>query len=318
MFKPAKLLFLIAVGLLAWYFFTHFQLHGLENMRLAWRNATSGGANDSANRTGRKTIRIASVDLDPLDQNKLNAPGVAGRLALVLRDFDIVAVQGIRARDRSIAVQLTGQLNQEGRQYDFAVAPQIGRESVEDYVAFFFDTETIQIDRSTIAPVRDPDRRFRHPPLVALFRARGVPEREAFTFKLINVQTPADHAVVEVDALIDVFRAVRAQPDNEDDVILLGDLATDDQHLGRLGQIPYLMAVITGTATTMRGNRLTDNILFNSRDTIEYTARSGTVDLMRRFDITASEAEEISAHMPVWAEFSVYESGQPGEASLAP
>jgi hypothetical protein len=36
------------------------------------------------------------------------------------------------------------------------------------------------------------------------------------------------------------------------------------------------------------------------------------MDLMREFNLALRDAVEISDHLPVWAEFSVYEGGQAG------
>ena len=38
---------------------------------------------------------------------------------------------------------------------------------------------------------------------------------------------------------------------------------------------------------------------------------------MREFELTMPGALEVSEHLPVWAEFSVYEGGQPGHPTTA-
>ena len=55
-----------------------------------------------------------------------------------------------------------------------------------------------------------------------------------------------------------------------------------------------------------------DNIVFDRRATSEFTCKAEVFDLMREFDLTIDNALEISRHLPVWAEFSVYEGGQHG------
>ena len=66
--------------------------------------------------------------------------------------------------------------------------------------------------------------------------------------------------------LDDVYRAVRDDGRREDDIILLGDLNTDDGHLGELGQMPYLVTAISKQPSNTRGNKLYDNIIFDRRD----------------------------------------------------
>ena len=113
-----------------------------------------------------------------------------------------------------------------------------------------------------------------------------------------------------------MFRAVRDNGRNEDDIILLGDLEADHEHLGQLGPRARSHRGRHRTPTTTRGTRLADNILFDRRATVEFTGRSGVFDLMRECDLPLQAAVEISEHLPVWAEFSVFEGGQPGHVAM--
>jgi hypothetical protein len=36
------------------------------------------------------------------------------------------------------------------------------------------------------------------------------------------------------------------------------------------------------------------------------------IDLQREFNLTMPQALDISTHLPIWAEFSIFEGGQPG------
>ena len=67
---------------------------------------------------------------------------------------------------------------------------------------------------------------------------------------------------------------------------MLGDFESDPEHLGRLGRVPNLVAAVDGVPTTTRGTRLADNILFDRRATVEYTGRSGVLDMIRELDLT--------------------------------
>jgi hypothetical protein len=176
--------------------------------------------------------------------------------------------------------------------------------------AFFFDAAVVEVDHATLYSVEAPPGTFHVPPFVAEFRVRGPPPKEAFTFTLVSVLTDPPGSIDDVNILADVFHAVAKNSHGEDDIIMLGDFEADPDHFERLANVPGLMAAITGTTTTIRGTRLTDNILFDSRATVEYTGRSGVLDMVRELDLTPQEALEISSHLPVWAEFSAYENGQ--------
>ena len=41
-------------------------------------------------------------------------------------------------------------------------------------------------------------------------------------------------------------------------------------------------------------------------------------DFMRGFNLTQDQAERVSDHLPIWAEFSVYEGGRPGPIAARP
>jgi hypothetical protein len=316
------------VGLGAWYFFSNYRIRGLEKIALEPAKGDPSSPGAAAARAAsslppsQRTIRIASVNFGPLDPAKLARQQVAGTLVQVIRKFDVVALQDVQARDQGPLVQLVELVNTQGRHYDFAVPPQVGRDLVRQYNAFVFDSDRVEIDRAAIVAVDERSGQFRHPPLAAAFRARGPAENEAFTFTLVNVSTPSDRAGEELPALAALYRTIRGRPAGqsgrcEDDVILLGTLGADDAHLGPLKELPNATCAISGVPTTTRANRLVDNILFDRRATVEFTHRWGVLDLRREFNLTPQEELQISDHLPVWAEFSVFEGGEAGQVPAA-
>ena len=171
------------------------------------------------------------------------------------------------------------------------------------------------MDRTTVHFVEDRLGRLRIKPLVGSFRVHGPDATEAFTFTLLNVEADPDHAAADMDVMAEAFRAVRDDGRGEDDIILLGDLENDDRHLGQLDKLLGVTALVSGVPTTVRGANLLDNILLDRRATSEFTGRVEVVDVMREFQLTMPAAQEVSEHLPVWAEFSVYEGGQAGRVN---
>ncbi len=326
MSRMSLLVLLAAVGAGGYYFLTRYQVEGWDHLELTQRPArTTGQPGDGTDQSGgngkgalsrsaleKKSLRIATVNLGPLDRKKLNTRHVAARLVDLFRRYHIVAVQDVRSHTQGLMLDLVQRINADGAKYDFAIPPRVGREPVEQYSAFVFDSAAVDIDRETVYEVGDPSEQFVHRPLVASFRAAGPPPLEAFTFTLVNVQVEPTRLETELRLLADVFRAVRDDGRGEDDVILLGYLGVDERHLGELGEVPNLMWCVTGIPTTTRGTRLSENILFDSRATVEFNGRSGVTDLISELDMTIREAVEVSEHLPVWAEFSLFEGGQIG------
>jgi hypothetical protein len=317
------------LGIGGWYAWTHYSLEihtsaegKFQYVRIVPRT-TSGSvpAESDADRPPaaplRQTIRVATYNLNGLDDNRLANPKVCDSLVRILSRFDVVALQQIHSG--GVLMRLKDQINATGRCFDFVTSPTLDREPAEIYNALLFDATTVEVDHKTVHAVEAPPGTFSVRPLVAEFRVRGPPSSEAFTFMLVDVLVDPHRGPQEVDSLADVFRAAQkcdvlgAAGDGshtEDDIIMLGDLETDPENLGRLGRVPGLEAAIKLVPTTTRGTRLVDNILFDRRATVEYTGRSGVVDMIRELDLTPQEAVEISEHLPVWAEFSSFENGQ--------
>jgi len=312
---------LIVVGVLATlaaggtYCYVNYQVEvrrgqdGLESITIRPKadGSVSGGSSGRvADESLRPLIRIATFNLDGLDEKKLGDPRVGTVLGQVIPRFDVVAVQGVRAGNLGVLVRLVEQVNAGGGQYDFATYPTATPDAAGQYAAFLLNRASVEIDRSTIRSVADPNAWFGHPPLVALFRVKGPDPTEAFTFKLINVHVDADRAAGELDLLDEVYKAVRDEQPGEDDVILLGEMGAAAGQ-DRLGETLALTSSITDTPTTLRGTGPVDNILFDPRATTEFTGRAGVLDLMREYDLTWREASDVSDHLPVWAEFSSLE-----------
>jgi endonuclease/exonuclease/phosphatase family metal-dependent hydrolase len=260
------------------------------------------------------TIRIASFNIQVFGEHKLAKPQVMNVLARVIRNFDVVAIQEIRSRAQDILPHFIRQINAEGATYDYVIGPRLGRTDSKEQYAFIYNAASVELDRESIYTVNDPQDLLHREPLVAGFRVRGPPEAEAFTFTLIDIHTDPDETARELDALASVFRAVRNDGRNEDDIILLGDLNADDHHFGLLGQIPYITWALSGVPSNTHGTHLYDNILFDQRATTEFDGHAGVLDLMREYNLTMHEALEVSDHMPIWGEFSIYEGGTHGRS----
>ncbi len=263
------------------------------------------------------TIKIATFNIQVFGTSKLQKTPVMQVLADVVRRFDLVAIQEVRSVDDTVLPQFAALINSTGVRYDFVIGPRLGRTNSKEQYAILFDTTRIEIDPSSVYTVPDPQDLLHREPLVARFRPRGVPPNQAFTFSLVNIHTDPDETATELDALADVFVGVQQNGTGEDDVILLGDLNVDEYHLGKLGRLPGIGCVVAGVPTNTRRDKTYDNIVFDRRTTVESTGRWGVLDLMQEFSLSPAQALEVSDHMPVWAEFSVYE-GVSGPLALRP
>ncbi len=323
--RLATFLIGVVIAAFGWFALQRYGLERFKDFRL-----TFGGASLTQTRTDDdriapsappvqtgETIRIASFNVQALGTTKARKPHVMEILARIVREFDIVAVQEIRSTDQDLIPNFVDLINRADRYYDYVIGPRVGRHSQFEQYAFLFDSATVEVDRSQLYTVADPDDLLHREPLVAWFRVRGPPPDQAFTFTLVNIHTDLEATRQELDALADVYRVVRDDGRQEDDVIILGTLYADDRNLGRLGAISGMTWAISSVPTDTRGTAQLDNIVFHSKATSEFTGRSGVFDFLRRYNLTLEEALEVSDHLPVWAEFYVYEGGQPGRVATA-
>lgn len=263
-----------------------------------------------------ETVTIATFNIQVFGESKMSKPAVVDVLAKTVRQFDLVAIQEIRAQADNIIPDFIDAINADGSRYDFLIGERIGRTISTEQYAYVFDTARIEYERGAVGTMADRNDLLHREPFVARFRARTSSPQNGFTFWLVNTHTDPDEVPEEVAALAEVFTVMLSARPDEDDVILLGDLNANHSQMGPLGQIPGIQAVLPpGVMTNTRKTKAYDNILFDSRRTAEYTGRWGVVDLEAAFGLTREQALDVSDHLPVWAEFSVWEGGGGGQLS---
>lgn len=259
----------------------------------------------------QKSFRLMVWDVTPLDRVKVAEPGILQAIATLVRQFDMAVLVGVDLRDKAVLAHLMDEVQKGSEYYNFVTVPEPLRLSVVRGSVMIFDVRALEVDRGTVRVIEDPQRRFRTPPLMAAFRTRGVPPEQAFTFSLVAVRIDPFSVEEELDLIDDVFRVVRDDGRGEDDVIVAGSFAVGERVLRAALRNPDAACVNADLPTNVTGTECSINIAFDARATTECTGRHGVLDLMRQFRLTAAQAQQVSLHLPVWAEFSVYEGGSP-------
>ncbi len=292
-------LILGGLGLLATYFFDRDRVLALLPDFVGSSSPGGSSPSGSAPAMSRGSIVMASWNLRSnlrADEKNLD---LAESLAPIVGRFDVLAIQGVDSRNDAFLKDIVMSLATEGRNYRVAKSGGLGPLDRREQLAFFYDADTLEMDPTTYV-VGDPDGLFQYPPFVAAFRVVGPGEDRRFTFTLVNVRLDTQDAGVEINFLDDVFRAVRDDGREEDDVILLGTLHNGPNRFGDLRRIPHLTWAIEGKATTVGGIEPMDNIVFDGRATAEYHGDSGVLGL----------PEDMSQflHRPIWASFGIEEA----------
>ena len=316
--KSTVIVIALVCGVIGFFVFQRYELRSIDGgIQIVEREQGQGVFGVSAPRKpavrAGESIRVASFNIQVLGDSKIEKTHVMDLLARIIRQFDVVAIQEIRSRNQDVLPRFVDIINATGRSYDYVISERLGRTDQKEQYAFIFDTASIEIDRHQLYVINDPDDVLHREPFVGWFRARGPEVEQAFTFTLVNIHVDPDETDVELDALDDVYHVVLRDGRNEDDVIILGDFNVSDSELGELGTVPGLTAVIQSMPTNTRKTAQYDNIVFVDAATTEFTGRGGIFDFLREYNLSMQHALEVSDHLPVWAEFSVYEGGKPGQ-----
>jgi deoxyribonuclease-1-like protein len=335
--RTVPILVTILVASVSWIFFKHFTVSGIGQLRVLPKVTgtiapAEGGVSDgtetsrlidlsiprpppAGSASGEATrrmprIRVATFNAQSLDERKIAAPPVGQLLVRIAREFDVIAIQQVRSASDSVVPTLVNLMNKTGQQFDCAIGPRVGPAEAREQYAFVFNRRTLALDRGELYTVDDRSNALSCEPLVAWFRAIGPPESEGFTFSLINLRVDAATAIQERDLLDDLLLAVRNDGRQEDDVILAGDLQAGPGHLGPLDHWPGVRFAVADVPTNVAGTATLANLVFQEAATREFTGNAGVFDFLRRYNLTLDEALEVSDHLVVWAEFSVYEGGE--------
>jgi len=267
-------------------------------LALAQASASAGPAPKPA-----AAILIASFNIQVFGESKMAKQHVVEVLARVVRQFDIVAIQEVRAKSDDIIPAFVRAVNADGSRYHYVIGPREGRTVSKEQYAFVYDTTRIEVDPSSVGVVPDPQNKLHRPPMHARFRTRINPAEMAFTFWLVDIHTDPDEVPQELDALTGVFQAMQAARPDEDDVILLGDLNAGPPEFKSFQRIPGVAWAVAGVTTNTRRTKTYDNLVFARPATSEYLGGWGVLDLQATFGLPLEHALEVSDHNPVWGAF---------------
>ena len=257
-----------------------------------------------------RNIRVASWALDGFGPTKLSNPLARKNVAHVIRGFDVVALQQIASIERDLVPRLVDAINQGDNRYDYVLGESTGPSDRPEQLAFIFDTTRVVVDRQQTYTIEDPNEKITFDPLVAWFRAAQPPAAQAWTFSLVNVRVDLASAPNEVALLPEMVSAIRNDGRNEDDVVLVGLFQADDAYLVPTVKGERVVASVQSRPTDIFGRYQTSNVLIDTASNSEYLGRGGVFDYLRQHNLNLAEAETVTSHLPVYAEFTASEGGK--------
>ena len=269
----------------------------------------------------RSKLRIGTFNIHQYGPTKAGRPEVVATIADILTRFDVVAVQEIRSKDQFHFRRLIEQANRiaqqpgsnalPGAKFEFVLGPRLGETSIKEQYAFVWDASRVRILPNSVYTLRDDLNDFHREPLVATFETNAPTQGGSyrpFRFTLINIHTDPDEVDYELDRLDEALALVQQDDPGEDDLILLGDLNADENHLGQLSRMRNILPLLKAQPTNIRRTASYDNLVIHRVRTSEWTGRSGTLDFEADYGLTFDQALGVSDHLPVWADFEPFES----------
>ncbi|MCY3005709.1 MAG: endonuclease/exonuclease/phosphatase [Planctomycetota bacterium] len=257
------------------------------------------------------TVRIASFDLSDFDDRKVQSVAISEILVRLLRNFDVIALQGITSKQRDTLPKLVDRINEQKLAYDYMIGPRVGPVHESMHLAFLYNTQRIETDRYQLYTVEDPGELLDFEPLVGWFRTKTVSPERALTFSLVNLYLSPTRIDQEINLLAALSESIQRDGRGEDDIVLAGGFSCSDKQLGALSQRKWGFA-IENLPTTVAGDEMLDQIVFSPQTADEFTGRAGVIDFLRKFNLTLDQANQVSRHLPVWCEFFAEEGGYPG------
>lgn len=285
--------------------------NGSTPFQFASQRQFSGGGRPGLPSRSANKIRIASFKM-----NANSDPAIQLRSLELLTDlcsqFDIVAFQEINSQSISLLEQI-GQraAAKSGGAIQFRAISDVAKAGPgKPLFVILYNTATLDLDFANWYSVNDPDELLMREPLVGWFRTRGVDSEKAFTFTLANIQLDDHRPDLELAYIGDLFRAIRQDGRGEDDVIITGNFNAGDRGLSAMRERAGLTWVVYDTATSTDKESQYDNLVFAQNATVEFTGQGGVFDFLSAYNLPLADANAISQHMPVWAEFSTVEGDQ--------
>lgn len=248
-------------------------------------------------------IKIATFNIKVFGKSKLKKPAVMSKLANIVKQFDLVAIQEIKDISGSTAPKFLEVINADGSNYDFIISDRTGRQandkSSQEQYAYFYNTNTIATQEFNSLYDDSEHDFFQREPFVASFRVVG----GNFDFVMITVHTRPDSAVEEMEALHNVVEWSKIMNPSEDDYIILGDYNADctyasDEQVNNLSLhgAGYKWIVPNDADTNQSENTecAYDRIVITNAANDDYADDWGIVKV---------NDKKVSDHHVVWAEF---------------
>ncbi|WP_299781328.1 endonuclease/exonuclease/phosphatase family protein [uncultured Formosa sp.] len=261
--------------------------------------------NDSLAKIKSKTLKIASWNIRDLGRTKDDDEIL--QIARIIKDFDIVAIQEVVAKDPAGAkaiAKIADELNRMGSKWDYRISDPTKSPSVyiSERYAFIWKTSKVKLSSRAYLDTELEEKCFREP-FIGKFQLK----QGTAPFYVINFHSRKfdEHPEQEIIFFKDYSHRLKS-----DSVFILGDFNLNETH--KVWDNLYnkgFKSALKNTKTTLKTKCKNGNYLNHTIDNIYYSKNiipihSGVINFVnscRNLEV----ARGLSDHLPVYLEYSL-------------
>lgn len=263
---------------------------------------------DTTKSSPTKNLTLVSWNIRHLGRTKTDQD--IHDIANIIRNFDIVAIQEVVAKDPAGAqavAKIADELNRMGAKWDYQISDPTKSPSVyiSERYAFLWKTSKVSMVHRAYLDAELEDLCYREP-YIAAFKIKGKSE----SFFVVNYHSRKYNDKPEEEILHFINYPKKL---NSERIIIAGDFNLSEKHAvwKPLYQKGFKSA-LKNQRTTLKVKCKNGDYLSHSIDNIYFVPgiemlRAGSLDFIGSCE-NLSRAREISDHLPVYMEFKIAES----------
>ncbi len=257
-----------------------------------------------------QVIRGATFYIDDFNDEKMSNEDTVKILADIVRDFEVIAIEGIDDPDGSAMKILMDKINsgtdENGQMYNYQynLSEPVGKSGSEEQYAYIYN-------RNLLYPSSIPriyyDENFTNDPYLVAFRAyegRG---------QVLFIMVSLDKMKVkqEIDAIPQLVEQIKTEYSGHENITVLGNFYVDQPYYDENSESPlksenYIWIIPNNVSTTVEGNHTYDQIIATANLRGSYAGKAGVYNFSEIYGLNTSRSLEISGHYPVYVEYWTY------------
>lgn len=265
-------------------------------------------AGKNSNSKKSKSLKVASWNIRHLGRTK--TPEDIYEIANIMRDFDIVAVQEVVAKDPAGAqavAKIADELNRMGSKWDYQISDPTKSPSVymSERYAFLWKTAKVSMLHRAYLDKELEEICYREP-FIGNFKLKS----EKTSFYVINYHARKYYDKPEEEIIHFINYPERLDSNR---VLIAGDFNLDEEHsVWKPFYLNGFKSALKNERTTLKVRCKNGNYLSHPIDNIYFTGgikmiTSHSIDIVKSCN-NLPQARKISDHLPVYMQFKIIEN----------